>query len=372
MRAVDFVQRNERSFRYLWIFLYWQLALLVVILIIERLKKRHQAGDQSRQEQARLPMSWVTHVRPAHYLLVILSVFVGASTFTMVKLYGRLHDDYQQSLASSLDLKSQLSLARELAKQTGRFGYPPVPMRPPHETRIRGTYYRGNCERHARVFNGGNYRTASLHIDLCDSERQPINVGDSVPAGSMYVRFEIERAPNAAKQLFGKGMLNSVFLSEEVYPFEWETLKDEPVFLETLEEGERWVAYYPIGPMDGSGNGRLKGVVYLYKGKIEEKKVRGSCHYAIKYNLEFQDGSLQPESELWMGYLFASEVIAEPEVGKIPSQEWFDHEPIPVITGKNTTDPKLLGLEQHLGKESKEPGSETGSETEEGDNQIER
>jgi hypothetical protein len=36
-------------------------------------------------------------------------------------------------------------------------------------------------------------------------------------------------------------------------------------------------------------------------------------------------------------------------------KEWFDDQPIPEITGKNSTDPKLLGIPEHLPKPDSEP-----------------
>ena len=48
-----------------------------------------------------------------------------------------------------------------------------------------------------------------------------------------------------------------------------------------------------------------------------------------------------------MSAVYTNPRIAHPH--RVPWTEWFDHHPIPEITGPNSGDPKLLGVEEHLG-----------------------
>ena len=50
-----------------------------------------------------------------------------------------------------------------------------------------------------------------------------------------------------------------------------------------------------------------------------------------------------------MGCLYQPSIVSlPPDPNKLPFNEWFDDEPITEITGENTTDPKLLGIPEHV------------------------
>ena len=228
------------------------------------------------------------------------------------------------------------------------FGVPPVPPRPAHPKQVAVTYYRGNCERNPELFNGGNYLTATFRVSVCGKDHQELEVGDAVPQGETFVRMDLERGPGTTDTLFSPELMSSVFLSEQFYDAQEESLRDTPMRLETAEPGRRWVAFIPIGSLLEKAT--LKGLIYVYTGRIDGEKVRGEPHYAIKYDLASADGRLTDDSDLWMNS-FGNGAVALPEPdGKIPYREWFDYRPIPPIVGENTKDPKLLGVEEYVRK----------------------
>lgn len=49
-----------------------------------------------------------------------------------------------------------------------------------------------------------------------------------------------------------------------------------------------------------------------------------------------------------MGNLFVVGNLVYPDPEKITLDQWFDYRPIPEITGENSTDPKLLGIDDYL------------------------
>jgi hypothetical protein len=221
-------------------------------------------------------------------------------------------------------------------------------VRPDHPKQVAGTYYRGNCERNKELFNQGNYLTAIFRINLCDRDGGEVGVGDRLPDGGLFVRLEIERGPGTTDQLFTKELMGAAFLSQEFYGSSASKLRDAPVRLEVLERGRRWEARVPIGEPNAAGT--LGGLIYLYTGRIEHGTVRGDPHYGIQYDLVFADGALAAESDLWMSSFGNPAVVPPSPPGLIPFREWFDYRPIPAITGENSKDPKLLGVEEYVEK----------------------
>jgi hypothetical protein len=229
------------------------------------------------------------------------------------------------------------------------YGYPPRPFRPDQPKQLGGTYYRGNCERNPALFNGGNYLTSTFKLDLCDQEHEQVHVGDSIPHDGFLVRLEIIRAPHTADVLFSKDIMDSVFLSETFYGTDMQDIDDSKpvVHLQTLEEAQRWVAYYPV---KSSQQGTFDAIIYIYTGRVEKDQIRGEPHYAIQFNLKIADDKVAEESDLWMNS-FGNGAFLDPQPPeKLPYREWFDTHPIPEITGENTKDPKLLGVEEYVRK----------------------
>jgi hypothetical protein len=225
------------------------------------------------------------------------------------------------------------------------FGYPPVPIRPDHPKQLAGRYFRGNCERNPSLFNNGNYLTATFHVSLCDSQHRTLEVGDPIPAGGLFVRLELERAPGTTDALYSKEMIGSVFLAKQFFEASESPIKEPVVRLETLEDGRRWVAYFPVGATNGAAEAR--GLIYVYTGRAEADMARGTPHYGILFDLKFDEGKLTADSDLWMN-AFGNSAVQDPQpAAKIPFREWFDYRPLPIIEGENSKDPKLLGIEEY-------------------------
>ena len=101
----------------------------------------------------------------------------------------------------------------------------------------------------------------------------------------------------------------------------------------------------------------MRGLIYVYTGRVEAGMARGQPHYGISYDLQFADGKLSGESDLWMN-AFDNPAFESPQpAGKLPFREWFDYRPLPVIEGQNSEDPKLLGIEEYEQKGLITPGT---------------
>jgi len=227
------------------------------------------------------------------------------------------------------------------------FGYPPRPLRPKHPKRLSGTYYRGNCERNEALFNGGNYLTALFRVSLRDGNERPLVAGDAWPETGAHVWFEIERAPKTSDMLFSNALMSSVFLTETFVESSGVALNETAVRLETLTPSQHWGAKFPLG---APAEGVLKGLIYLNTGRIADGLARGEASYAIQYDLVITDGKLTDESEVWLGSFHPPSVAAPLTPQVIPFVEWFSEEPIPPITGENSSDPKLLGVDDYVKK----------------------
>ena len=344
--TADLTYHYEFEFQYaqpfIFAFIVGQLAILAVI----RAKSAFQSGRPWTTGRWRRWASAASRVTTGELLLACLLLTAGLTITLMRGHQLKLDQELARLTVVRDELKSGWS-------QTV-YGFPPMPIRPDHPAQVAGTYYRGNCERNPSLFNGGNYLTATFRIHLCDAEGKVVGVGDSVPPEGLYIRLEIERGPGTTDQLFSKELMASVFLSQEFYLNTMNELRDEPSRLETLEVDKRWAAQVSIGKPNEQG--MLSGLIYVYTGRIENDTARGDAQYGIKYDLRVVDGKLSAESDLWMSSLTVGNNIAPPHSPTvIPFEEWFDYRPIPAITGENSQDPKLLGVEEYIKKGLIEP-----------------
>ena len=85
------------------------------------------------------------------------------------------------------------------------------------------------------------------------------------------------------------------------------------------------------------------------------ESVQGTLQYGIVYGLRIRERILQENSEMWLGPILVPGNFQYPIEGRITLAEWLDTNPIPEITSDNSTDPKLLGIPEHLGKGAKQP-----------------
>lgn len=221
--------------------------------------------------------------------------------------------------------------------------------RPKHPPRLGGTYFRGNDERSPKLFNGGFYRTATMHVDLCEGSGRRLAWGDGLPAGDVFVRLEIERSPMATPTLFRPAIMAKAFLSPCLPSVPSSDLASLIYRLETLKEGEQWVGRAPveIPTPDPSGDTLLEGTFYLYNCVPKKDHISERPHFGICFRIVVKGGVIQQGSDLWMGSLYRLRKIFYPPPDRILPGEWFDFREIPVIEGTNSRDPALLGVEEH-------------------------
>jgi mono/diheme cytochrome c family protein len=335
--AGKFADRHKSEILFAQPFAIAFLAFQIAILAISRAKVAYKQGRPWATGRAERLCRYLSAVTGRELGLIwLLSIAAGAT----VLLVG--HDRRTQA-----DLvAAQAAVTRQESPWARTpFGYPPAPIRPDQPKQLAGTYYRGNCERNPALFNNGNYLTATFRISICDSKHQAVQVGDPIPMDGLFVRMELERAPGTTDALYTKEMIESVFLSKQFFE-SVESRINEPVErLETLEEGRRWVAYFPVG--QPSSSHLAKGLIYVYTGRADAEMARGNPHYAIQFDLQFDEGKLTAASDLWMNSFGNNAVEAPQQPGKIPYREWFDYRPLPIIEGENSTDPKLLGIEEY-------------------------
>ncbi len=327
------------------------LGLLFVVLAILRTRVAYRRGRPWTAGRLSGFARVCDRIRTSELLLTLL---LAASVVVMA--VGRAHQ---------VEVKKQLATIREAQQRVTSpwgmtvYGYPPKPVRMDRPKRLAATYYRGNCERNPELFNNGHYLTSIFHVSLCDSQHQPLAVGDVVPRDGAFLRCEIERAPGTTDLLFSPEAMAAVLLTREHQESGDALLDEEPTRLETLEPAQRWVAYVPLGTP--SEDKPWSGVVYVYTGQVKDGKLQGTLHYGIEYQLAVADGKLTDESDLWMDS-FGNSVFAPPSPpGLLPYHEWFSDQPIPVIEGENSKDPKLLGVDEHVQKGLIKPPSESQS-----------
>lgn len=350
--AADFVARGSWIDRLLWFSTDrrgYLLAVLVVHLLLIvgiRCHRMQQAGHPFFAGRARSWLALCGKLRPSHYLVCVLALACATIYENDRNRLAEAESQLRELTASERHLQFQLNVANDPGALARRaYGDPPVPIRPQIPKRLGGEFYRGNCERNPALFNNGHYRTATLRVALCDSQRHVLSVGDAIPGGGLLVKFEIVRAPHTPDSLFTEEYLSGVFLSEQVYHGEkLRPMLDQPTRLEIVEAGQHWVGYFPISDPPEEEAEVLWGLIYVYWGMVRGLAIRGTHHYGIQYDLRFADDRIAEGSDLWLGSLFWTPVLAYPRADKVPLDEWFDYRPIPEIVGDNTTDPELLGI----------------------------
>lgn len=238
------------------------------------------------------------------------------------------------------------------------FGYPPMPRRPETEKRIAASFYRGNDERSPRLFNDGNYRTATFHVSLCDNSGVAVEVGDDLSDRELCVKLEIERPPFTPDFLYSEEVMGSMFLTAECDRFlEADGPADDRVTLNEVEPMQRWEALFPVSrlpPCCRSEEGEtLRGTVYVcqeqfadaWLSMLPQRRSGSRFHYGIHYELEIDSDQLTADSDVYMGALYRTRKLP---TWRVPMDEWFSHRPIPELPGENVKDPDLLGITDHV------------------------
>jgi hypothetical protein len=336
----SWLDRHQEEYHYALPYMIGFLLMQVFVLLVLRCRAAYRKERAWTQGRLAPFCRLCDRVRGSEILLTsLLAAGVVAAAF------GRGH-----FLKTQLQL-DKLTAAHDVSSSPWAatvYGYPPLPVHPRQPKQVAGTYYRGNCERNEALFNGGNYLTSTFHVALCDRGEKPIQPGDAIPADGLYIRCEIERGPGTADELFSPEGMGSVLLTKQHVESTDGKQDEEPVHLEVIETGRRWAAVIPLGKPDATQS--WSGVIYLYTGSYHEGRLSGTLQYGIGYQVSAVDGKLSPESDVWMDS-FGNPVFAPPApTGKLPYQEWFGTEPLPVITGENSKDPKLLGIDEHVRK----------------------
>lgn len=235
------------------------------------------------------------------------------------------------------------------------FGYPPVPKRPDTDRRVSGSYYRGNDERSPKLFNEGNYRTATFHVSLCDAVGETVEIGDDVDGRDIFLKLEIDRPPFTPDFLYDPDMMGTMFLTTQCDRFlgRYEPIADA-VGLTEVEPMQKWEALYPIR-RQCCGGSEVRGTVYVcekhfYQPRLtflERQRGGSRFHYGLRYDLQIRDGVLADASDVYMGALYRTRKLP---TWRVPMTQWFSHEPIPVLPGENVDDPELLGVTDHIAK----------------------
>lgn len=285
----------------------------------------------------------------AWYLVGVLTLITSAVWLHLSNQIGKkdskiaeLRDDIKTLTAD------RYKIAPQPFRTVGDQG--PVPFRPHHPKRLGGKYYRGNDERHTELFNGGVYQTAMFRVFLCDQQKKELAWGSTVQGKDLLLGVEINRSNKAHLGLFDPRIMKTVFLSRMISKAKNQPVKSDFSFFNETKIDEQWVAYYPL-TLDSDNT--IRGMVYMYIGRANPEQFKAIYHYGIRYDLSTTNGQITDDSEIWMGSLYHPIKIQFPEKNKLPLTEWFDFRPIPEIVSENTTDPTLLGVDEHDGSENK-------------------
>ena len=217
--------------------------------------------------------------------------FYLTSAFTLVVLAMWLRIGVVEREKTAID-QSRQQLASELESLSPRREEKTLAaIYPKHPNRIGGTYYRGNDERNAALYNGGDYCTCKFHVELRGADGKPLQAADRVPVGPLSIWIEIERAPFASRALFSRPVIQTTYLSRTEPNVENDALVDEIQRFETTVAGERWAACYPLGDvLETSASQDFSGRVFLYNGGLGATVITTSPHYSIDYQLQIADG----------------------------------------------------------------------------------
>lgn len=275
-------------------------------------------------------------------LVVVAWQFVSSQQITQESERIQALYDVEKSTLFDMQMREQVHHAT-----FHDYGEPPIPARPDVPKQLAGEYYRGNDERGPELFNGGHYRTSKFRISLVDGEGKELGYGDDVNSGSFFLRFQITRAPNTPDFFFRDKVMKRIYLTASSDPFNGKVSSPrDRTELKVLEEMQRWEALYSLGDVPRSGSHELNGLVYVTEERYHAKRVIGGrFHYGIKFNLEFQDGKLVDDSELWMNSLYRTRKV---RLWEVPIREWFSHQPIPELPEKSNVNNELSGKSDYL------------------------
>ncbi len=229
------------------------------------------------------------------------------------------------------------------------YGDPPLPSRPKISPRVNAVFYRGNDERNPKLFNGGNYRTATFHLDLCTQDGQPVIHGDPVNFQNLYFRVRFKRAAGTPDYFWKQARMANIYASRDPGKFHWRSNEpDQIVPMKETVAMQEWEFLYPISVFTQNENPRsVSGTFYICEKRFDDSNeiLGGRFHCAFSFDLRMESSLLAPNSDIWMGALYRKRSL---RIWEIPESEWLSPNLIPEITGNESSkDPVLLGIKDH-------------------------
>ena len=225
------------------------------------------------------------------------------------------------------------------------YGMPPRPRRMAGPKKLAATYYRGNDERDDRLFNGGNYLTASFRVSVRTDDTAEAVPGQQLAGRRPGLRVEITRGPHTPDFFWAPDRMKLAYLTMQNDPFMGSRRPvPDRVALTEIEPRQRWEAVYPL-PVPARGSTRLQGIIYVCEEQYEDGKLTGGrFHYGIEVDLHLRDGKLLDASDLWMNSTYRGRKFARYQ---IPDEQWFSDQPLPGKPEAGTSDPKALGIDEY-------------------------
>jgi hypothetical protein len=225
------------------------------------------------------------------------------------------------------------------------YGMPPRPRRLAGPRKLAATYYRGNDERDDRLFNGGNYLTASFRVSVRTDDAAEASHGQLLAGRRPGLRIEIIRAPHTPDFFWTPDRMKHTYVTMQNNPFMGSRGPvPDRVPLTEIEPMQRWEAIYAL-PVPRRGPARLRGLIYLCEEQHADGKIIGGrFHYAVEVDLHLQDGKLLDQSDLWMNSTYRGRKFA---LYQIPDEEWFTDQPLPIKPAPGPSDPKALGIDEY-------------------------
>ena len=313
----------------------FRISLLIVICLLFLLLERKKRSRAEKLGASR-DLCWWEKLNGFHLTSFLLM-------FLMWNIAEMKHYQFQNATAKLERLKKISTLRVERTEPIEPYATG-IPERIRHKKSLAKTYYRGNCEYNDKLYNQGNYRTATFQLWLSDANGNRLKVGDPLPNDQYLIQLEMTRAKGAAKSLFSPNVMGTIFVTTNS-----ENHNDmEPIIaqFENTVPLQKWQCTIPVQADEFPHEEPI--VFHVCKGDVVGDEGAGKPHYGIVFEVGLDDGKLTNQSDLWMGNLFVSNRLIALEANKIPPGEWFDVRPIPEIEGENTDDPELIGTPEHL------------------------
>ncbi len=218
------------------------------------------------------------------------------------------------------------------------FGNPPMPVNINADRSLSRTYYRGNDERGEELFNNGNYRTCTFHVDAVNQKGQSLAVGESVPAG-VFLKLQIDRAANTADFMFNDALMEQIFLTAEA-DLDRCVFSSDATHLEVFSPMQKWTATIKL--FDAVDDGRYERTIYIWQHQYESPLENLSkLHYAAHVVVDIKDGEVQPTSNLWFNAMRYTQPFFSLQV---PPNQWLSTDEIPELPGEENDQPARIGF----------------------------